>query len=729
MLDDIKSVDDYMKCFVGDLTERLTKELNPLYDPSKDSWSPRIGKFRRPPFRAQGDALMGLVSVLKRRKSAFLCGECGVGKTLMGAGLPWLLFGDRYRVLIMCPGHLVEKWAREVTQTVPGATARIITRISDLQELADNPGKPSGREYYVIGRDRAKLGFSARPAFIRRRHTYVKPPRREKFDKSTYLACPNCAAFLVNEKKQTPITEAELTAKRLFCPKCKEALWQADGRRIRRYPPAEFIKRQLRGAFDLFIADEVHELKGADTAQGNVLGMLASAARKTLCLTGTLIGGYASHLFYILFRVNAKALLAENLKYTQVDDFVARYGAIEYITKTQTSGPSLKTARGSNTREYVRMRPGISPLLFARHLLGSTVFVELADVADCLPAFSEDVSVVEMSEPQKMAYADLERKFKSAMADRSKAMKLLGAYLMGLLAYPDKPFDNEPYPEVGPAKELPRNVVYPKERELLKFVREELSLNRKVWVFATFTNRKDVVSRLEGLIRKEGLKTAVLRHDTVDLSDREKWVKDRVKDGVEVVISNPELVKTGLDLLDFPSLYFYETGYNTFTLMQASRRSWRIGQKETVRVHYSCYKKTLQEAALRLMGAKVKATMALQGKFSAEGLLALTQSEDMVTALAKAMMNGLSGVDSAEKYWRNDRVAGDSARVETALISAAPVLASPASPEIEVPATSKPEVEEQITLDLFSDQVDVALPHKPVKVVVARVAQLELALS
>jgi len=725
ILADIKSVDDYLQAFVPELTRRLTRELVPLYDPAKDSWDRRIAGLMRQPFKAQGDAIMGLVRALSRQASAFLCGECGVGKTLMGSAVPYLLFGDRYRVLIMCPGHLVEKWAREVTQTVPDATARIVARVSDIEPLADARTRPAGREYYVIGRDRAKLGFCTRPAFLPRRHPYRKPPRGEEFDRSTYVACPRCAEFVVNERRRTPLTEEELAARRHFCRKCGEALWQADGRRLRRYPPAEFIKRHMRGVFDLFIADEVHELKGQDTAQGNVLGMLASAAKKTLCLTGTLIGGYASHLFHILYRVSPRALLCENLKYAQVDDFVARYGSIEYISKKQVAGPSLRTARGSTTREYTRMRPGVSPLLFARHLLGSTVFVELADVSDSLPAFSEEAAVVEMSEPLRKAYADLESRFKRAMASRSTAAKLMGAYLMGLLAYPDRPFDNDPYPEIGRAVALPKDVTYPKERALLDFVTSELALDRRVWVFATFTGTKDVVSRLDGLVRRQcGLRTAVLRQDTVELAERERWVRDRVREGAQVVFSNPELVKTGLDLLEFPSLYFYECGYNTFTLMQASRRSWRIGQEHPVRVRYSCYGRTLQEAALRLMGRKVQATMSLQGKFSAEGLLALTQSEDMMSALAKALMNGLDGVDSAEKYWRSERTAGRLTAGEAALISTAPALVEPAAPETEAAAAA----DELITLDLFQDRVDLTLPRKPVRVEVRNDTQLQLAL-
>jgi hypothetical protein len=32
-----------------------------------------------------------------------------------------------------------------------------------------------------------------------------------------------------------------------------------------------------------------------------------------------------------------------------------------------------------------------------------------------------------------------------------------------------------------------------------------------------------------------------------------------------------------------PTILFYETGYSTHVLRQASRRSWRIGQKQAVR--------------------------------------------------------------------------------------------------------------------------------------------------
>ena len=69
------------------------------------------------------------------------------------------------------------------------------------------------------------------------------------------------------------------------------------------YQPSEFIKRYLpQGTFDLLIADEAHEAKNGGSAQGQAMGVLAAKARKTLLLTGTLMGGYGDDLFYLLFR-------------------------------------------------------------------------------------------------------------------------------------------------------------------------------------------------------------------------------------------------------------------------------------------------------------------------------------------------------------------------------------------------------------------------------------------
>jgi hypothetical protein len=85
-------------------------------------------------------------------------------------------------------------------------------------------------------------------------------------------------------------------------------------------------------------------------------------------------------------------------------------------------------------------------------------------------------------------------------------------------------------------------------------------------------------------------------------------------------------------------------------MRQASRRSWRIGQNKPVNVHYLYYRPTMQERAMHLMGSKLEASLAIEGKFSTERLLALTAGEDMTTAFAKALVDGLE-TEGVEQVW------------------------------------------------------------------------------
>jgi len=130
-----------------------------------------------------------------------------------------------------------------------------------------------------------------------------------------------------------------------------------------------------------------------------------------------------------------------------------------------------------------------------------------------------------------------------------------------------------------------------------------------------------------------------------------------------VIISHPQPVRTGLTLFDamgaynFPSLIFYETGYDLFTLRQASRRSWRIGQKRPCRVYYLYYQETMQARAMALMAQKLEASLALEGQFSVDGLAAMSADSGSLTMeLAKSLVENLDFGD-AERVWEKFRPA------------------------------------------------------------------------
>ena len=116
---------------------------------------------------------------------------------------------------------------------------------------------------------------------------------------------------------------------------------------------------------------------------------------------------------------------------------------------------------------------------------------------------------------------------------------------------------------------------------------------------------------------------------------------DQVERGIDVMICNPELVKTGLDLLEFPTIVFMQSGYNVYTVQQASRRSWRIGQKLPVKVLYLGYAGTTQMDCLKLMGKKIAVSQSTSGDMPDSGLDVLNDSGDSLeVALAKKLLHG-----------------------------------------------------------------------------------------
>ena len=130
-------------------------------------------------------------------------------------------------------------------------------------------------------------------------------------------------------------------------------------------------------------------------------------------------------------------------------------------------------------------------------------------------------------------------------------------------------------------------------------------------------------------------------------------------------------METGLDLFDkndrhnFPTICFYENGYNLFTLRQASRRSWRIGQKEDCRIVYFYYEETMQDRAMALMGKKLTAAQSLEGKFASEGLVALAgEDANVEIALARSLVERMDEGD-ARRMW--NKVVSPREHVEVSL--------------------------------------------------------------
>jgi hypothetical protein len=185
---------------------------------------------------------------------------------------------------------------------------------------------------------------------------------------------------------------------------------------------------------------------------------------------------------------------------------------------------------------------------------------------------------------------------------------------------------------------------------LIERVKAELAEGRLCHVFAVYTKAHDVPARISEILSRAGIRTAILRA-SVPTTQREAWYAKKVAEGVQVVICHPKLVETGLDLLDFPTLIFYVSGYSLHTLRQSSRRSWRIGQCRDVKVFFFCQEGTMQTKCLRLMGKKLLVALTLEGKFAGEGLHDIEDDDDMLAAMARELVQKDGIGETADQIW------------------------------------------------------------------------------
>ena len=330
----------------------------------------------------------------------------------------------------------------------------------------------------------------------------------------------------------------------------------------------------MRGFFDLLIADEVHEFKGRGSAQGIAAGILADACGRSLTLTGTLLGGYASTLFHLLYRFSPE--IRTEFGRSEEGRWISRYGFLEETVRRGDDGGYDEDGRSSRRRRYrktVREKPGLAPAALF-HLIGHSVFLRLYDVASDLPPYEEQVLLSSMdSEPdatelsQRKAYDKLFDTLRAALTEAlaKGSKRLLATYLQSLLAYPDgctrgetafDPTTGDVLVQIPPLSE---ERLYPKEKALLDLVAAERLEGRRVLVYATHTGTRDVTGRMSDILTRHGFKVVVMKADAVAPDRREAWVAERVKEGIDVLICHPRLVQTGLYLVDFPTICWMET--------------------------------------------------------------------------------------------------------------------------------------------------------------------------
>lgn len=431
----------------------------------------------------------------------------------------------------------------------------------------------------------------------------------------------------------------------------------------RKVAPARYIKKHMKGYFDFCVLDEVHKYLG-ESAQSVAAHALIKVSKYTLALTGTISNGTASSFYNLYWMLAPQKMRSLGFHYSSAElmRFGKEYGCVE--TVYEASDSDSQRGRNSNSRgkqiSSPRIKPGISPVLFGRLLMDDCLFLDISDLSKYLPKLKEKVILIEPDDKPFRTYGHVIDTLKEESRGTS-GMSALSEMLQFGLSYLDKPYGRadikNPYVKdcllcgVRNHDEYASpNVLLNKEKALIKLVNQEMAEGRCVFVYATFTGKEEsnVSYRLKELLELHcNLKDRVeiIQSTTPAASKREEYFHKRASEGIKVFITNPQNVETGLDfcfkhngkIYNYPTLIFYQISYSLATIWQASRRAYRLNQREECRVFYLAYENTLQAAAIEIMAKKQVACAAIQGHFSAEGLSAMAQGVDSRTQLAAAL--------------------------------------------------------------------------------------------
>ncbi len=701
--ENIETVSQYLNKYGITIATRIRESFNPLFDPAAEDICDNLkrinGNLKKNVGYSLYPAQLAVAEAVKRRldksKVGLIVAECGSGKTKIGsAALAAHQGGKKAFNVILCPSHVTKKWVREIEETLPNTRAQVIHNLADVDRIHKEYLEGNKTVYAIMSKERARDGYMKKPAAV-----------YSKISKS--FVCPWCHKTIMMQDKEDG-TDTWVNANSLFfkkenthnhkCRECGMPLWTVlnpnDTRlssnqwvkiggygfvyrkfaashlsvtkdlkvlakiseimekpdqvfiakgAYKRYALSSYIAERLK-QIDGVILDELHQFKG-DSGQGDAMETLVGCSKKVIGMTATLINGYSSGMFYLLYRIVPHLMQVDNKEYNSPTAFNNEYGVTETVYEVET-GDYNANSKSSRKLMHIRQKPGVSPLVYSRFLIDCAVFLSLNDMGKHLPEYEEIPIKLELKKEIKSEYDRLEREFRNVMAQGGRlANKLMSKFLSLLTTYPDQPYDAEPIylgkdNELEPADLSNFEELHEKDTATLDIVEKKVANGEKVLIYTSWI-KIDTQAKLKKLLEEKGYRVAVLEQK-VKPERREEWVEKRVEEGLDVLITNPSLVETGLDLNAFTTLIFFNIGYNLFTFRQASRRSWRINQTaDRIEVYILYYEGVMQARAIRLMASKLAAATLVEGNFSDEGLAAMSDCCDMTSELARELTKGI----------------------------------------------------------------------------------------
>lgn len=435
---------------------------------------------------------------------------------------------------------------------------------------------------------------------------------------------------------------------------------------LRREAAARYVLKKARGFFGLLLCDEIHKAKAKGTGVGWTLTALSQAVRYTVGLTGTLFGGNSTSIFWLMYRLAAD--VRREFGFNDERRWAERYGLLKttfYVpedVELQDDGAYT----GTHFFETVSERPGISPAIVGLGLRYCT-FSSLKDVGLPLPAYSEEVVRIPMTTAMEdqMAEADGSRTrpptgllaWALEMQKEETGKGAISVWLNTAFHRPNAMFRDETVffnrrlsgrgRYAVRRKQAVRHFaavtgpdeILPKERWLAETCCTEKRQGRKTLVYVRQTGERDIQPRLAEMLTQHGLRVGIVR---ASLAPRKRatWIAKNAP-RFDVLLANPRLVETGLNLTMFATAVFFELEFSLYVLWQAMRRLYRPGAPLPVKIYFPVYEGTLEEQALNLIGSKMMAAQCFYGDSVGGALVEEGDEGDLINDLVRQALGEL----------------------------------------------------------------------------------------
>jgi len=664
-----------------------------------------LANLNRPPLAPQVDKVIApAVHFLEKHKSKslVLIGEPGTGKTQMSYSSCALAAFNRIKesntekklskmklkVMFLAPSSsLAPKMMREAKEIMGDmATVYLITNAKPKkgevspEEAAKMQPKNGEVLVFVMSKDIAKydmteeLGFyygdSCPNCGAKLYPSGFKAKNFKKFasmfGKSKPIACGECKGNL-KVKKAKNINLVEPIFK-----KASEKYQSEKGNRkisiAKQFRKMQKYKQDK--IFDYLIVDEVHEMANQASLQGQAYRDLVQVSGKVIIMTGTLTNGYASSLFYILQAIQPQIFKESGFGFDKIHKFVDYYG-----TKKSTR-TTIKTDKNTGkTKTIFQELPKINDSIVS-FLMPMSLWIKMEDLNNAkMPPYTEKcIANIPLDEDMIKAFESFKNEVITFIRANNLSTEKMKSFATKFIYMQNNPTfktsitidtmkalftpsgtaileedGSQKYEKIEKVFNfdgLPEDKLYPKEKILINDLKEQIKEGRNILLYTIYNKAAGVSSRLMKIIEEHipGVNIKVMP-ETLAAKDIEKWINNNP---CQILIASPLRLAVGFDLVQFPSIFFYEYGDKLKIVMQARKRSYRaVGQDKPVLVKFYAYQ-GVQTRVLDVMAKKLKSAMKVEGSMvNDDSLAGILDDEHEFTAALNSIAEDVKDIVSS----------------------------------------------------------------------------------